>query len=197
MSKQKFQIGDKVYVKRGSKDEISRVGKVTNIYKSFGRLCYNVKYNDEKHPKTGVFYADMLAFSNIQSLDNHTTKENPVKNENAKCKYCGTPFNEIPESKSESGACEYCVKQQAMISEITMKKSANVDLQEFSIYGQAGDWLEVTEWTNGDGIDIIIERFDEPTKNISLTYDELEAIINIVNKFGALPPVYTKKEIEK
>lgn len=114
-----------------------------------------------------------------------------------KCKYCGTPFSEIPESKSESGVCEYCAERQAMISEITMKKSANVDLQEFSIYGQAGDWLEVTEWTNGEGIDIIIERFDEPNKNISLAYDELEAIINIVNKFGTLPPIYTKIEIEK
>ena len=84
-----------------------------------------------------------------------------------------------------------------MISEIKMKKSANVDLYEFSIFAQNGDWLEVTEWANGDGIDIIIEQAKEPTKNISLTYDELEAIINIVNKFGTLPPIYTKNEIEK
>ena len=114
-----------------------------------------------------------------------------------KCKYCGASFNEIPESESESGVCEYCAERQAMISEITMKKSASVDLHEFSIYGQDGDWLEVSEWTNGEGIDIIIEKIKEATKNISLTYDELEAIINIVNKFGALPPIYTKKEIEK
>ena len=197
MSKQKFQIGDNIYVKRGGKDEIGRVGKVTNISKFFGRLCYNVKYNDDKHPKTGVFYADMLAFSDIHSLDNHMTKEHPVKNENAKCKYCGVSFSEIPESESESGVCEYCAEKQAMISEITMKKSANVDLHEFSIYGQGGDWLEVTEWVNGEGVDIIIEKIKDGTKNISLTYDELEAIINIVNKFGALPPIYTKKEIEK
>ena len=197
MSKQKFQIGDNVYVKRGGKDEIGRVGKVTNISKFFGRLCYNVKYNDNKHPKTGVFYADMLAFSDIHSLDNHMSKEDPVKNENDKCKYCGVSFSEIPESESESGVCEYCAEKQAMISKITMKKSANVDLHEFSIYGQDGDWLEVTEWVNGEGIDIIIEKPKEATKNISLTYDELEAIINIVNKFGALPPIYTKKEIEK
>ena len=197
MSKQKFQIGDNIYVKRGGKDEIGRVGKVTNISKFFGRLCYNVKYNDDKHPKTGVFYADMLAFSDIHSLDNHMTKEHPVKNENAKCKYCGVSFSEIPESESESGVCEYCAEKQTMISEITMKKSASVDLHEFSVYGQDGDWLEVSEWTNGEGIDIIIEKIKEATKNISLTYDELEAIINIVNKFGALPPIYTKKEIEK
>lgn len=114
-----------------------------------------------------------------------------------KCKYCGASFNEISESESETGVCEYCAERQAMISEITMKKSASVDLHEFSIYGQDGDWLEVTEWTNGEGIDIIIEKIKEATKNISLTYDELEAIINIVNKFGALPPIYTKKENEK
>ena len=198
MSKQKFQIGDNVYVKRGRKDEIGRDGKVANIiYKSFNRLCYIVIFNDDNYPKSGTFYADMLAFSDIHSLDNHTSKEDLVKNENAKCKYCEVSFSEIPESESESGVCEYCAEKQAMISEITMKKSANVDLHEFSIYGQDGDWLEVTEWVNGEGIDINIEKTKELSKNISLTYDELEAIINIVNKFGALPPIYTKKEIEK
>jgi len=197
MSKQKFQIGDKVYVKLGRKDEIGRVGNVTQIRKYSGRLGYIVKYNDKKIPKSGVFYADMLLFSDMYSWANHMTKECVAKNENTKCKYCGTPFNEIPENKSELGVCEYCEEKRAMISEIKMKKSANVDLREFSSFGQEGEWLEVTEWANGEGVDIIIEHFKEPTKNISLTYDELEAIINIVNKFGTLPPVYTKNEIEK
>ena len=189
MSKQKFQIGDNVYVKHGRKDEIGRVGKVTQIRKYSGRLGYIVKYNDDKFPRSGIFYADMLRLiSDMQSA---------VKNENTTCKYCGTPFNEIPESKSESGACEYCEEKRAMISEIKMKKSASVDLHEFSVYGKKCDWLEVTEWANGEGIDIIIEQSNEPSKNISLTYDELEAIINIVNKFGTLPPIYTKIEIEK
>lgn len=188
MSKQKFQIGDKVYVKRGRKDEIGRVGKITYIYKYCGRLGYVVKYNDNNHPKSGLFYSDMLLFSDMQSA---------VKNENTKCKYCGTPFNEIPESKSESGVCEYCEEKQAMISEIKTKKSASVDLHEFSSFGQEGDWLEVSEWANREGIDIILEYSKRPSDNISLSYDELEAIINIVNKFGTLPPIYTKNEIEK
>lgn len=195
MSKQKFQIGDEVYVKRGAKDEIGRVGKVVNIYKYDSKLGYIVKYNDNVYPKSGIFYADMLLFSDMHSLANHMSKEYVAKNENTKCKYCGTPFNEIPESKTEPGSCEYCVEKHAMISEIKMKKSANVDLHEFSVYGQDCDWLEVTEWANGEGIDIIIES-KEPTKNISLTYDELEAIINIVNKFGTLPPIYAKSEKE-
>ena len=197
MSKQKFQIGDKVYVKRGAKDEIGRVGKVTNTYKRCGRLVYIIKYNDNKCPISGIFYADMLLFSDMHSLANHMSNECVAKNENTKCKYCGTPFNEIPESKTESGSCEYCVEKRAMISEIKMKKSANVDLHEFSIYGKECDWLEVTEWANGEGVDIIIEESKEPIRNISLTYDQLEAIINIVNKFDTLPPIYTKNEIEK
>lgn len=195
MSKQKFQIGDKVYVKRGRKDEIGRIGditdihNITDIHKYSGRLRYLVKYNDNKYPKSGIFYADMLRLiSDMQSV---------VKNENTTCKYCGTPFNEIPESKSESGACEYCEDKRAMISEIISKKSANVDLHKFSNFGQEGDWLEVTEWANGEGIDIIIEYSKRPSNNISLSYDELEAIINIVNKFDTLPPIYTKNEIEK
>ena len=61
MSKQKFQIGDNVYVKRGRKDEIGRDGKVANIiYKSFNRLCYIVVYNDDNYPRSGIFYADMF-----------------------------------------------------------------------------------------------------------------------------------------
>ena len=197
MSKQKFQIGDKVYVNRGNKDEIRRVDEVTNIYKRCGRLCYIVKYNDDKFPKSSIFYADMLRLiSDMQSSTNYMTKECEVKNENTKCKYCEVSFDEIPESKTELGTCEYCVEKRAMISEIKMKKSGNVDLHEFSAFSQNGDWLEVTEWANGEGIDIIVEYVKEPTKNISLTYDELEAIINIVNKFGTLPPVYSKSEKE-
>ena len=38
MSKQKFQIGDKVCVKRGNKNEIGRVGNVINIVNKFGAL---------------------------------------------------------------------------------------------------------------------------------------------------------------
>ena len=38
MSKQKFQIGDKVYVNHGNKDEIGRIGKVTDIRKYNNRL---------------------------------------------------------------------------------------------------------------------------------------------------------------
>lgn len=202
MSKQKFQIGDKVYVKHGCKDEIGRIGditdihKIADIHKYSGRLRYLVKYNDNKYPKSGIFYADMLQLiSDMQA--NYIAKEYTVKDENTKCKYCGTPFNEIPESKSESEVCEYCEEKRAMISEIKIKKSASVDLHEFSSFGQEGDWLEVSEWANGEGIDIILEYSKRPSNNISLSYDELEAIINIVNKFGTLPPIYTKNEIEK
>lgn len=82
MSKQKFQVGDKVYVKRGNKDEIGRVGKVTQIRKYSGRLGYIVKYNDRKSPKSGVFYADMLLFSDMHSLANHVLKECAEEKEN-------------------------------------------------------------------------------------------------------------------
>ena len=48
-------------------------------------------------------------------------------------------------------------------------------------------FIEITEWANGVGYDIRIERddFGEYTRTISLTIDELEAIkqiINILNK---------------
>lgn len=293
MGKSKFKIGDKVYVKRGSKDEIGRVGKVTNIRKYRGRLCYIVKYNDSKYPYSGIFYADMLLFSDLHSLAEHSEKENDIRGpygyvpsfnkedaklnspifqpmfkvgdividpmakfipnigkivkfveENGKyyytveftdkktniyleqqlckgslndkflydefvkigelsegigskdkCKYCKTPFEEIEESKEEPGVCEYCIEQRHLIPEVNLRKACNVDLNEFSTFGHEGDWLEVTEWTNHEGFDVTIHYandYIETDHNFRLSYDELSAIINIVNKFGMLPAVFTK-----
>ncbi len=193
MAKQKFKIGDKVYVKHGRKDEIGRVGNITQIRKYSGRLGYIVKYNDKKFPKSGVFYADMLLFSDMLA------KDCIIKNENTKCKYCDVPFNEIVESKEEQGACEYCVDQRKHISDINLRKSAYVDLEQFSIYGHKGDWLEVTEWTNGEGFDVLIHYandHDETDHTFKLSYDEFTAIVNIVNKFGRRPIIFTKPEKE-
>ena len=67
-----------------------------------------------------------------------------------------------------------------------------MDLNKFSILGHKGDWLEVTEWANGEGFDILIHYandHDETNHTLMLSYDEYEAIVNIIHSFGSFKPV--------
>ena len=57
------------------------------------------------------------------------------------------------------------------MSEIINKKSVSENLDKFSPTFKKTDFIEVTEWTNGEGWDITINN-----KVISLHEDELEAI---------------------
>lgn len=62
--------------------------------------------------------------------------------------------------------------------EITERKSVfEKNLQKFDHLAKGDDYIEVTEWTNGEGWDIAFKN-----KSISLTYGELEAI-NFLVKF--------------
>lgn len=59
--------------------------------------------------------------------------------------------------------------------EINERKSATEYLKVFSPLFKDDDYIEITEWTNGEGWDINISTSNE-TKTISLHYDELYAI---------------------
>lgn len=58
------------------------------------------------------------------------------------------------------------------IMKISERKSVNCDLKIFDGFAKDSDFIEVTEWTNGEGWDITISD-----KSFSLTYNELEAIV--------------------
>lgn len=60
--------------------------------------------------------------------------------------------------------------------EIKQRKSVNDSLKKYCVYAKDDDYIEITEWTNGEGWDINIS--DE--KRISLTFGELEAINYLV-----------------
>jgi len=68
------------------------------------------------------------------------------------CKCCGCS-DEEGWSLDENGVCEYCNKPKALIK-TSIRKSAYVDLGEFGVYGKEGDYMELTEWTNGEGYDL-------------------------------------------
>ena len=55
------------------------------------------------------------------------------------------------------------------------RKSVHDDLNKYCILAKDTDFIEVTEWTNGEGWDITIND-----KVISLTWGELEAINYLV-----------------
>ena len=60
--------------------------------------------------------------------------------------------------------------------ELANRKSISDSLKIYTFIDNEDDFIEVTEWTNGEGIDIIISRVKGDSKMISLHYDELEAI---------------------
>lgn len=60
--------------------------------------------------------------------------------------------------------------------EVRQRKSISDSLQKYSCFAKDNDFIEVTEWSNGEGWDIQIND----TKIISLCYGELEAINYLV-----------------
>lgn len=58
---------------------------------------------------------------------------------------------------------------------IGSKKSIYDDLQKYDYLKNKSSFIEITEWTNGEGWDIAINE-----KTFNLTYGELEAINYLV-----------------
>lgn len=56
------------------------------------------------------------------------------------------------------------------------RKSVSDDLNKYCIFAKDNDFIEVTQWTNGEGWDITIND-----KRIYLTDGELKAINHLVN----------------
>lgn len=63
--------------------------------------------------------------------------------------------------------------------EFASRKSVHDDLKKYDYLSKDGECVEVTEWVNGEGIDVTIDR--DSTKLISLTYGELDAINYLQN----------------
>ena len=60
------------------------------------------------------------------------------------------------------------------------RKSAIVDLKKFNFSGNDGDFMEVTEWKNGDGYTVSIEAGN---RNVlfDITSEEIDALNYLVN----------------
>ena len=64
-----------------------------------------------------------------------------------------------------------------LIMEFVNRKSVHDDLKKYDYMAKDNDFIEVTEWTCGEGIDVTIN--DDTL--ISLTYGQLEAIYHLQN----------------
>lgn len=60
--------------------------------------------------------------------------------------------------------------------EIKQRKTVYDDLKKYCYHAKDNDFIEVTEWSNGEGVDIQISD----KKTISLTRGELDAITYLV-----------------
>jgi hypothetical protein len=60
--------------------------------------------------------------------------------------------------------------------EITKRNSINDKLKKYTYSGDENDVIEITEWANGDGVDIAIAKMSGDNRIFSLSYDELDAI---------------------
>lgn len=109
------------------------------------------------------------------------------------CKYCEEAFDEeegISESVTTPGVCEYCEQRLKALGTLETCQFRRVDMNAFSVCGMEHSFMDVTEWSNHEGIDVFVhEGKGLPDKQISLSYDELEAIQNVVNSFGHYDPV--------
>lgn len=63
--------------------------------------------------------------------------------------------------------------------EFNNRKSVNSPLKNYDYLCKDDDFIEITEWTNGEGYDISIETKSN-TKFYSLTHGELEAINHLI-----------------
>lgn len=64
--------------------------------------------------------------------------------------------------------------------EIIKRKSINDKLKKYTYSSDENDVIEITEWTNGDGIDIAIDMMTGNNRMYTLSYDELDAIDYLV-----------------
>jgi len=97
------------------------------------------------------------------------------------CQCCGVSEDEM-EELDEHSICGYCKKQKRLFH-TAIRKSAHVDLGEFNILGHKGDFMELTEWTNGEGFDLYIYK-ENKDLSIQLSDDELLALFNLATSLG-------------
>lgn len=67
--------------------------------------------------------------------------------------------------------------------EINNRKAKFMELKPYCTFSKDNDYIEVTEWTNGEGYDVTISNGGE-TRYFTLTIGEFEALTVLINYRG-------------
>jgi hypothetical protein len=60
------------------------------------------------------------------------------------------------------------------------RKSVFTELKELCHLSKEDSFMEITEWKNGEGVDVVIASFQD--RSLQLTWGELEAIKKLTEK---------------
>jgi hypothetical protein len=64
--------------------------------------------------------------------------------------------------------------------QVSTRKATFTNLKPYCHFSKPDDFIEVTEWSNGEGYDVTIHNVDG-VKNFSLTMGEFEALTVLIN----------------
>lgn len=66
---------------------------------------------------------------------------------------------------------------------VSNRRSVFAKLKDYCMHSGDHDYMEVTQWTNGEGFDIIIDR-KRDRERFSLSYGEVELLMVLLNWKG-------------
>ena len=92
-------------------------------------------------------------------------------------------IEETPESICDNYEPEFLGKYE--LEEAT-RKSWSLHVKEDAAWSKKHDYYEVTEWANGEGWDISIERMNSSRSHISLHFTDVEAVLKLLMTAGAI-----------
>jgi len=67
-----------------------------------------------------------------------------------------------------------------MSIQVNKRRVVSSELKPYCHHSGVNDYMEVTQWTNGEGFVIVIER-DQRPETFSLTYGEFELLQVLMN----------------
>ena len=70
-----------------------------------------------------------------------------------------------------------------MSIEVAQRRAVLSHLKSYCVLSGPDDYMEVTEWSNGEGLDIVIDRKGD-TERFSLTHGEWECLQVLINWKG-------------
>ena len=70
-----------------------------------------------------------------------------------------------------------------MSIEVSQRRAVFAHLKPYSFHADENDYMEVAEWSNGEGFDIVIDRKNN-TERFSITHGEWELLTFLMNWKG-------------